>query len=333
MLVLSVDVKAVTAKRSVWAKQPAESIYLQEEKTLGQCRNCGVKEIRNLGFIGDVAPFFLKRVLQLEYGYAPSGHLLKRFLRRIGPLAKVFEKVYAKSILVEMEICPSCSFIQTKLPFPEEALGNLYVDYRSESYNRERIRYEPEYASMAPHVGRGAQEVQTRKAGLNNWLKGKINPQSALSMLDYGGADGLFLPDLPGGKYVFDISDIAPLDGIKKIKNESELGSYSYIQLAHILEHVPFPLDLTRKAAGFLSDSGFLYIEVPQDLSDEAKTGVENGIEMIRLPIHEHINQYCSRSVTELLRSAGLSPVAVESETVNLGWNKTTIIRALASRC
>ncbi len=318
---------------TVVGENQLRSTYLLGGETLRQCRNCGAEEIRDLGFIGEVAPFFLKRVLQLDYGYSPSGHPLKRFLRKIGPLARVYEKIYAKSVLVEMEVCRSCSFIQTRLPFQEEALGNLYVDYRSESYNSERILYEPEYASIAPHVGRGAQEVRTRKTGLSNWLKGKIDSEATPSMLDYGGADGLFLPDLPGQKYVFDISDIAPLDGIKKIKNESELGSYSYIQLAHILEHVSFPLDLTKKAAGFLADSGFLYIEVPQDLSDEARTRLENGDETMRLPIHEHINQYCSRSVTELLRAAGLLPVAVESEMANLGWNKTTIIRALARRC
>lgn len=143
---------------------------------------------------------------------------------------------------------------------------------------------------------------------------------------------------MPGRKYVFDISDITPLDGITKIKNESELGSYSYIQLAHILEDVPFSLDLTKKAAGFLGDSGCLYsgclyIEVPQDLTDEERRGVENGEETKRLLIHEHINQYCSRSVNELLRSAGLLPVTIESEVINLGWNKATIIRALARKC
>jgi len=299
---------------------------------LGQCRNCGAEASRDLGFVGDVAPFFLKRVLELEYGYAPSSRRLKHLLRNIGPLGRIFEKIYSKSVLVEMEVCPSCSFIQTKIPFREEALRRLYADYRSESYNRERIRYEPEYASMAPHVGRGAQEIQTRKTGLNNWLKGKLNSDDAFSMLDYGGANGLFLPDLPGQKYVFEISDIAPLDGITKIKNVSELGSYSYIQLAHILEHVPFPLELTRKVAGFLAESGFLYVEVPQDLSDEARTRLEDGEGTMRLPIHEHINQYCSRSLIELLRSAGLSLVVVESEAIDFGWNKGTIIRALARR-
>jgi hypothetical protein len=33
----------------------------------------------------------------------------------------------------------------------------------------------------------------------------------------------MFLPDLPGEKYVFDISDIAPVEGVFRVQNESEL--------------------------------------------------------------------------------------------------------------
>lgn len=304
-----------------------------EEANLGQCRNCGAASTKDLGFIGDVAPFFLKRVLQLEYGYAPTSRPLKQFLRSIEPLARLFEKVYAKSILVEMELCACCSFIQAKVPFGEQALGRLYADYRSESYNQERIRYEPEYASMASCVGTYIQEGQSRKVSLTQWLQGKLRPKGEFSMLDYGGADGMFLPDLPGRKCVFDISDITPGDGITKVKNESELGSYSYIQLAHILEHVSFPLGLTKKAASLLEDSGCLYIEVPQDLNDGMRTQLENGDHPVRLPIHEHINQYCLRSVDQLLQSAGLSPVAIQSDVVDFGWSKGTIIRALGTKC
>jgi Methyltransferase domain len=300
---------------------------------LGQCRNCGTGKTRDLGFIGDVAPFFLKRVLQLEYGYAPSGRLLKRFLRGIGPLARVFEKIYAKSILVEMEVCPSCSFIQTKLPFQEDALGNLYVDYRSESYNRERIQYEPEYASIAAQVGASDQEVQTRKGGLTRWLTGKLDQELDFSMLDFGGATGTFLPDLRGHKFVFDISNVAPDEGIARIKDESALGFYSYVQLAHVLEHVPVPLALTAKAASFLKPSGYLYIEVPQDLDEDAFNRLANGDKTVRLAVHEHINQYFVSSLTALICAAGLSVVAVESEQVNLGWTKGTIIRALGRKC
>ena len=299
---------------------------------MGECRNCGASVTKDLGFIGEVAPFFLKRVLQVEYGFSPSDRPLKRFLRSIGSFNKILEKIYGKCLLLEMEICTSCSFIQTKVPFREEALSRLYTDYRSDSYNRERIRYEPEYASLASHVGNCAQEVHSRRAGLTEWLRGKLNIESNFSMLDYGGADGKFLPDLPGDKYVFDISDVAPAEGIVRINAESDLGSYSYIQIAHVLEHVSHPLALTRKAGSFLKDSGYLYVEVPQELSNEARIGLMNGLQNISLPIHEHINGYSLQSVTELMRSTGLSLVAIQAEEVNFGWTKGTIIRALGRK-
>jgi hypothetical protein len=299
---------------------------------VGECRNCGEQVTTDLGFIGEIAPFFLKRVLNLEFALAPSGHPVKCFLRRIGFFSRSFQKIYGKSVLVEIEICTSCSFVQTKRPFPDEAIGRLYTDYRSHSYNQERIRYEPEYASIAPQVGNCAQELQTRKVSLSQWLTGKFNVERNFSMLDYGGADGRFLPDLPGEKYVFDISDIAPAEGIKRIRGESELSSYSYVQLAHILEHVSYPLILTRKAASFLKDSGYLYIEVPQELTDEAMSQLASRHNTVRLPIHEHINQYSVRAVTELLGSAGLTVVAVQTDVTDLGWNKGTIIRALGRK-
>jgi len=299
---------------------------------VGECRNCGRVETRDLGFIGEVAPFFLKRVLNLEYGLAPSGHPVKRFLRRIGFFSASFQKIYGKSVLVEIDTCKFCSFIQTKLPFPEEAIAKLYIDYRSDSYNKERIRYEPEYASIAPHVGNCPQEIQTRKVGLDRWLKGKFNIENNFSMLDYGGADGEFLPDLPGEKYVYDISGVAPAVGVNRIADESALNSYSYVQLAHILEHVPYPLVLTRKVVSLLKSSGYLYVEVPLELNEEAMSRLANQDGTVRLPIHEHINQYSVQSITELLRSAGLMVVAVQTEATDLGWNKGTIIRGLGRR-
>ena len=299
---------------------------------MGECRNCEAQTMRDLGFIGEVAPFFLKRVLNLEYSLAPTGHPVKRFLRRVGLFSKSFQKIYGKSVLVEIEICTSCSFIQTKLPFPDEAIGRLYTDYRSDSYNRERIRYEPEYAAIASQPGSCTQEIQARTVGLTRWLTGKCNDECNFSMLDYGGADGRFLPDLRGEKYVFDISDIAPAEGVIRIRDESELDSYSYVQLAHVLEHVCHPLVLTRKAASFLKHSGYLYIEVPLEVGDDVITRLANGDKTIRIDIHEHINRYTVKSVIELLRSTGVSLVAVETEMVDLGWIKATVIRALGRK-
>lgn len=297
-----------------------------------ECRNCGAEATRDLGFIGEVAPFFLKRVLNLEFDLAPSGHPVKRFLRRFRFFSDTFQKIYGKSVLIEMQMCTSCLFLQAKLPFPEEALARLYADYRSDSYNRERLRYEPEYALIVSQIGICTQEIENRTVGLTRWLQGKVNLENDFSMLDFGGADGKFLPDLAGKKYVFDISDIAPVEGVVRIKDEAGLGSYSYVQLAHVLEHVSYPLALTRKAASFLKALGYLYIEVPQELTDEMMSRLANGDRTIRLQIHEHINRYSEKSVTELLRSAGLSLLAIHSGEVDFGWARATIIRALGRK-
>ncbi len=231
-----------------------------------------------------------------------------------------------------MEICRHCTFVQTSVPFSDEGLGRLYADYRSDSYNQERISYEPEYAAIASQVGKGDQEVQVRTVGLTQWLEPMIHAAPDFTMLDYGGADGKFLPLLPGTKFVYEISNIDPVPGVTLIKDESELSVYSYIQIAHVLEHVANPLELTRKAASFLSRDGYLYIEVPQELSDDELNRLLNGDQSIGLPIHEHINRYSGKSVTELLRSLGLEIVAVEPVQVDYEWTKATVIRALARR-
>ena len=297
-----------------------------------ECRNCGTPNPKAMGFVGEVAPFFLKRVLNLEYGLAPSQHPLKRALRKVSIFSKGFQKIYAKTVLVEMQVCERCSFIQTKRAFQEDGISNLYVDYRSDSYNQERIRYEPKYASIAAHVGACAQELETRKLGLMQWLKGKVTPGANFSMLDYGGADGKFLPDLPGRKHVFDISDVAAAPGIKKIKSEAELTILLHSAYAHSGTRAISP-GFGQKLASLLDDSGHLYVEVPQELDDHTRRRFEKLDSRIRLTIHEHINQYCLSAVTELFRSAGLSIVAIESESVDLGWNKGTILRGLGRRC
>ncbi len=299
---------------------------------MGECRNCGAQGAKDLGFIGAVAPFFLKRVLNMEYGLVRSQNPVKRMLRKIRLFSSLCQKIYGKSVLVEIQICPACLFVQTKVPFPDEAIGRLYTDYRSDSYNQERIRYEPEYSSIASDVGSSVSETEARTIGLTRWLNGKMLMGTNFSMLDYGGADGKFLPSLPGQKYVFDICDIAPAGDVIQLKDESALRSYSYVQLAHVLEHVSYPLRLTKKAASFLKDAGYLYIEVPQELSDEDIGRMAKGDNSVRVDIHEHINRYSVKAVTELMRAAGLSLTAIQDEVLDLGWIKAKIIRALGKK-
>ena len=244
---------------------------------MNDCRNCGAQSTQDLGFIGQIAPFFLKRVLNLELGFAPSGHPVKQLLRKLRYLDNIVSKTYGKSVLINLRLCRECSFVQTHIPFSEQSLKNLYADYRSDSYNKERIRYEPTYSSIMPHLGNGEEYLTSRVQGLTEWLRSWLPTDTEISMLDYGGADGRFLPKLRGTKHVFEISDIPSSPGVVRIMSQEYLQTYDYVQLAHVLEHVSFPLALTITASSYLKPSGFLYVEVPQELSDEEFANLADG--------------------------------------------------------
>lgn len=294
------------------------------------CRNCGSGKLKELGFVGEVAPFFLKRVLNMEVRASQARHPLRLLARRLCALPqRLFARVYGCSAYVEMQICLNCSFIGAKYAFSDDAIGRLYSDYRSSTYNEERIRYEPTYAALAKDVGACDQEVKTRVGGLTAWLVDKIDCKSDFSMLDFGGSDGRFLPKLDGRKYVFEISDISPLEGIVRIPRENELTTYSYVQIAHVLEHVPEPLALLKRVSSFVKPSGYLYIEVPQELTDAEIAELKIGPARHGLTIHEHINTFCRSSITCLVEAACLDLISIQSTPVDLGWATSTLIRAL----
>ncbi len=296
------------------------------------CRNCESRRLKDLGFIGEVAPFFLKRVLNMEVRTSRAQHPLRLLARRLCAFPQgLFEKVYGSSAYVEMQICLDCSFVGTKHAFSDDAIGRLYSDYRSAAYNQERISYEPTYAVLAQHVGADDQEVQTRVGGLTAWLAGKTDTdnENDFSMLDFGGSDGRFLPRLRGQKYVFEISDTTPLEGIVKISNEADLATYTYVQIAHVLEHVPEPLALLKRVSSFVKPSGYLYIEVPQELTDTEVAELKTGTTRQGLGIHEHINFFCVSSITALVTAARLDLVGIQSEHVDLGYGTCTVLRAL----
>ena len=119
-----------------------------------QCRNCGSKDLRELGFIGILAGFFLKRVLNAEIITRKSPHSRKRKIQALAaPLQRLAARIHPPGVAVELQSCQNCSFIQTKVPFADDAISRLYVDYRSDTYNNERCRYEPTYANIQSTIG------------------------------------------------------------------------------------------------------------------------------------------------------------------------------------
>jgi len=300
---------------------------------VGGCRNCGSLNVRELGFVGQLAPFFLKRVFNLELRERVSVSPVKQWIRRIAsPGRKLFSQLYGASAFIEMQVCHACSFVQAAKPFSEEAIASLYLDYRTDFYNKERISYEPTYREIAGRIGVDSTEVQGRVTAATEWLADKIQPSDDFTMLDYGGADGRFLPQLAGEKFVFELNSMEPIPGVTRIRSEAGLGFYSYIHLAHVLEHVVDPLKLVRHVAGYLKPGGYLYIEVPQEMSDSDLRSLQEGTYTSNIPVHEHINLYSLPAATLLVEKAGLELVAAQADHVDLGWAQSVHIRALGRR-
>lgn len=299
---------------------------------MGECRNCSSTEVKDLGFVGAVEPFFLKRVYNMEIGVPVSRNRIKRLLGGVlGPVKRWVEKLQPSAALVELQICLTCSFVQMKEILPEEWINRMYSDYRSDSYNNERTRYEPSYAAIAEKIGL-PQEAPIRVAGLTKWLAGKMDIAGDFTMLDFGGADGRFLPDMPARKYVFEISDYPPATGITRIESAQELGKYSYVQLAHVLEHVMHPLQMVQSVSERVEPGGFLYVEVPQDDTDATLADLRRGEISKNLPIHEHVNRYSAPAVTRMLEQAGLDVAAIETERCDFGYATWTIVRGLGRK-
>ena len=301
---------------------------------MNQCRNCGAVNPRNLGFIGTLAPFFLKRVMQAEIVIRESVQPRKRVIQRLTLfLQRILSRIHRVALAVELQSCHACSFVQTKSPFSEEAIARLYADYRSDTYNHERIQYEPEHALRVGLVGEHTEGGIERREANTTWLKSKINLDEA-TMLDYGGSDGRFLPDIPASKYVFDVSDIEAAPEVVRISEESRLGTYDYVQISHVIEHVVQPLQLIQHVASFVTPGGYLYIEVPQDLDSALIQRLQSDRPEGTITIHEHINFYSPLAVEKLIEAAGMEVVALADFKVEtpLQTEAQTYVRAIAKR-
>jgi len=183
---------------------------------------------------------------------------------------------------------------------------------------------------MAADVGHGAVELETRIAAATKFITAHVPVDEKFTILDFGGADGKFMPRIEAKKFVFEISNVQPIAGVTRLHSDAELGTYSLVQLAHVVEHVVEPLGLVTYVASKVAPGGYLYVETPQELTTAEREELSQGRRTIG--IHEHINSYCVEAVTKLIENAGLRVVAVEATPVDVGWAKAVHIRALGQK-
>jgi methyltransferase family protein len=223
----------------------------------------------------------------------------------------------------------------------------LYSGYRGEEYFQERHRAEPWYSRRVNDgIASDPEEIQTRNSAMEAFLRPHINFDELNAVLDYGGDKGQFMPAMVGRqKFVFELSDAQPVEGVTRIASEAELDGrhFDLTLLLGVLEHCSEPLSVLLKVRALTQGSNsHIAIGVPYEWYklDGVGTGrlyswyldtlLKSGplmklvdfystafrVRSCRIPplgilkCHEHLNFFNEQSMTALLHRAGMDLAA-----------------------
>jgi 2-polyprenyl-3-methyl-5-hydroxy-6-metoxy-1,4-benzoquinol methylase len=211
-------------------------------------------------------------------------------------------------------------------------LNSLYYNYRSDQYNKERSYYEPGYEKIMELVGKNEAELKFRQDNLNTIITNNIQLADIKKVLDFGGGDGSYIPESLRKKHVtiVDVSNEELVDkSYKTIKKLDDNDIFDYVQICHVLEHVMDPYLLVNELLSHLKTGGYLYIEVPQDRSNEYLEGILHNSSFHPHFIQEHINLYSETAVAALGKALSIEQIYISKKIGHLGWMDMEIISAL----
>jgi SAM-dependent methyltransferase len=252
--------------------------------------------------------------------------------------ARVFQQ---HSVICRIAQCHSCGLIFFEDRFDIQEAATLYADYRGEAYYRTRHHWEPWYTrSFNSELG-AAREMTMRRQVYVRTL-GEFSPGDTIdAVLDYGGDRGQLMAGGPGRlHYVYDISGVEPEQGVISIA-DAALGerTFDLVLLCEVLEHVSEPAHLLRKVQDHVRPGGLLYVTVPNrefpltDIptgawypaylrlilksrwatlagefwSTATRVKFKRIAPLAFAKMHEHVNFFDPRSLTQLLRRSGLT--------------------------
>ncbi|GHU12754.1 hypothetical protein FACS189449_07010 [Alphaproteobacteria bacterium] len=229
-----------------------------------------------------------------------NSHSIKRYGAYVYPF--VLDRAFNndKNVKTDILYCRKCDFSFFELRPDNTAMAKLYKDYRGVEYQKLRQMYEPEYTEKF-NFDLGHAAIKERKEHVGKILNKVCDISKIKNVLDYGGDEGQFMPDELSdcNRCVYEISNINPLPGIKKITSYDELlkQEWDFMMLCHVLEHVSDPAGfLKNEVLPLLKRGGILYIEVPVQPVYCSMDGV------CTTGLHEHINFFLKKPSREYLQ-------------------------------
>ncbi len=209
--------------------------------------------------------------------------------------------------------CHGCGYAHV-VPMPDEAaLSQLY---RHDFYDRDKPLYLERYAEDRDWW----QAVYAERYQV---FEGHL-PADRRRVLDVGSGPGLFLDTgvargwtvhgiEPGEQAVAHCRarGLVVTGGLFDDASAADLDRFDAVHMALVLEHVPDPGAMLRRAVGVLAPGGVACIVVPNDFNalQTAALGATGGVPWWVAPPH-HLNYFTPQSLERLARRAGLEVVA-----------------------
>lgn len=256
--------------------------------------------------------------------------------------------------------CTHCNFAFFNPRPDDNELSKLYSHYRGLEYQKRRFKTEKWYTKKINHlVGNGITEIRNRNNNLIEIIKKNNVPIKTIkNILDFGGDRGQFIPNIFKNvpKYVYEISEVTPIAGVKKInpfsmKNTDKLKQFDFIICAHVLEHVSQPVTIVRQLKQCAHNNTLFYFEVPVEFPVNyfsntlikdvvlsvflySPNSIKRFLPLFKIPsrftMHEHINKFSVSSMKNLLIQEGFKITYINQKKLDFGWAKLNILSCMA---
>ena len=169
----------------------------------------------------------------------------------------------------DLRRCADCTLDYFDPVYDEGQMSALYGGYRGDAYVAARKRWEPWYgARVNDAFATGQAAVQGRRGFMTGVLKGVVAAAREFDcVVDYGGDEGQFFPDVPARRrVVVDLSQKGLPEGVERKGSLDDVGEAAdLVVIAHVLEHLADPLATLREIRAHIRSDGVLYVEVPLD--------------------------------------------------------------------
>ena len=268
--------------------------------------------------------------------------------------------------------CAGCGHRFFNLRLDESEMSRLYGNYRGPGYFAIRHHWEPWYSkAINEAIGHDQREIDSRRDYVRQFLR-KSLPADVFAgeVLDYGGDKGQFIPpELGKKKYVFEVSDQKPVEGVVRLGTKQALRrQFDLVMLCHVVEHLSDPFKFLlelREELGPANGAQWMYAEVPLErprlikrpTRGAARRGAADWIPRARLAwlaldfystffrvklntvppfgsikMHEHLNFFSGKSLRTLFERAGFSVIASEEASVSSASGVGGVVKLLARR-